>query len=242
MSLLTSLALYLDLGESSGNAIDSAGGGLDFTENGTVSQVAGPGTKNARRIDGVSALEWFERAASAGIDVGDFDFTYNGWFYLETERAVSTVLFRKNTTVMTLLHVPGTDKITFSDTVTTVTSTGTVATGAWYMLTWAYDSVNDLMQLQIDAGTADTAAQATGFSTNSGTNQIGSNGVVQASTLDGRVAMLGFWTRLLSGAEVTSLYNGGAGRSYSELSGAAGPLVGGGLVGGRRLVGGVLVS
>lgn len=98
------------------------------------------------------------------------------------------------------------------------TSFGAPTTGVFYMLYIEFDAAADTIGISVNAGTLDTTGGATAgpFATN-GPLRVGND--TFGNLFDGIMDNFAFWKgRKLSGAEVTWLYNGGASRSYFDVT------------------------
>lgn len=88
------------------------------------------------------------------------------------------------------------------------TSSGTVSTGSWQHVCATYDGTN--LAFYINGASAGTASNAQSFT--SGSFVIGSG--AGASWFSGGIDEVGAWARVLSSAEITTLYNSGSGNQY----------------------------
>ncbi len=93
----------------------------------------------------------------------------------------------------------------------------TFSTSTWYMITATYDGS---IHMYVNAS-ADGSPTVSGSSV---TNTNGNLGTRYGTTswLAGTQDEVGFWSRALSGAEITQLYNGGSGLQYPFTGNAAG--------------------
>jgi hypothetical protein len=73
--------------------------------------------------------------------------------------------------------------------------------------------VANTINIQVDNATVNSAAYSAGVADGANGFRLGAqdNGV---DFWNGRIDAVGFWKRVLSGAEVTSLYNSGNGREH----------------------------
>lgn len=101
----------------------------------------------------------------------------------------------------------------------TATTTATLDTGNWHLVVVQYDATGSMLSVSIDNGTADVVSNSFGLLARGGQFMLGGRADSAALTLDGRLDSVGFWKRVLSGAELTLLYNGGKGRRYATLGG-----------------------
>jgi|APSaa5957512535_1039671.scaffolds.fasta_scaffold00133_37 hypothetical protein len=97
-------------------------------------------------------------------------------------------------------------------------TTATVGTGAWHMITVRYDYslCSNNLTVTVDDGTDEyscSRAGTPGDNNPSGNLTLGEAYLGNDNPYDGLVDELSFWNRALSDAEVTTLYNSGAGFS-----------------------------
>lgn len=128
--------------------------------------------------------------------------------YRSTGDKLIFIMAERSTNKVTWIASASTDKV--------VTGTTVLTAGNWYMFTLTYDSTNGL-KTYINASSDGTDTANGDLNTGaivgaylggdpSGTN----NGRPWKSAID----EVGIWSRALSGAEITSLYNSGAGLTY----------------------------
>jgi hypothetical protein len=237
VALTDSLIAYWDLDEASGNAID-AHGSLDLTDNNTVGAGTGiGGTGSARAFDRASA-EYFSRASESAFQMGDIDFSIAAWVYLVSD-VNSTILCKYDifgAGIEWLLfynsndHSPNQrfsaiitpDGTTGARVTVDATTFGNPGTGSWHYVIFSYDATNNLMEIQVDDGTIDTASETGGaYASSTAPLQMGAL-LVSGSTeywANARMQYVGVWKKRLSTAERTSLYNGGSGLAYASLGG-----------------------
>lgn len=144
-------------------------------------------------------------------------FTIAGWIKLDTNNAYR-VLYKSGTASnFWVIYIQNTGKLDFTvDNIAEYPGDTVLSTGTWYHVAIV---VNGGSMMPYVNGVADRASAYT-LAANvmpSGTarfGQYGSNSYV----FDGITDEFGLWDRALSGAEITSLYNGGTGISYPFAS------------------------
>jgi len=111
---------------------------------------------------------------------------------------------------------------TGSSWVNVTTNTNYIGTG-FHLFTAVFDNINHTQSIYVDA-----VLKGSGIDTNSinytggaSNTTIGRHPVDTSYFMGGSVDEIGIWSRALSQAEITQLYNGGAGLSYPFLSGAS---------------------
>lgn len=98
-----------------------------------------------------------------------------------------------------------------------VTTAGTGTTGVWYFVVAWYDSSNGQLHLRLnDTTTYDAATTgATGTDVSAAQFRIGAREYLGAEDYANCfIDEVGIWKRVLTGPEITTLYNGGAGWTY----------------------------
>jgi hypothetical protein len=190
----------------------------------TLTQAFGVGTttgkiNSARSFPSNSVLY---DPTSTNFRPGDADFTIALW-------ANATTL---NTSMLTgkddsssvreygLYYVSGTSRWTWvasanGTSVTTLpaNNAGAASTSTWYHIVAWHDSVNDQIGIAVNAGTPDTTAHTGGIALTASLFTIGANSNA-GTDWDGALDEYGWWDRVLTSGERTSLYNGGAGLAY----------------------------
>jgi hypothetical protein len=221
-TLLTSLISYWKLEEASGTRADAVtASGNDLTDNNTVTQ--NPGIiANAAQFTRVNT-EYLSHADNASLSTGDIDYTVAAWVYLDSKPGNMGVIAKDsgganreyvlqytNASVRFVFTVLDTAGSTIG--LVTANTFGAPATATWYLVIAWHDSVNNVVGISVNAGTADTAVTTGVPADKTATFYIGADQAV--SNWDGRIDEVGFWKKVLTATERTTLYNGGVGRTY----------------------------
>lgn len=221
MALVTNCVAYYKLDESSGNAADATGGGFTLTNTNSVAFVTGK-INNGADFGNTNSTKLFDSSNDLGISTGAC--TISAWVNMNAApasggaNAFILAAFRKNSFYDWSLRYDnngGTFRILATGSGGTQTNTATNQTltvGTWYHLAMTYD------------GGSTVTLYFNGSSSNTGTNPAqGTSGTavyLGASTggtgqfASCKIDEVGYWSRALSGAEITSLYNGGTGIQY----------------------------
>lgn len=222
--LADDLIAYWELDEASGTRNDahgtnhltdnntvvgSADGGADFeTDN---SEYLSHASNSDLQIAGDMTVCAFVKEESVHPDAGgrmivtkDDDASNSRDYTLDTYKAgVSNVRFYRN-----------------GGGVGIATSTQELVIGTPYFLVGRYDPTAQLLKVSIDAVTVDTTPFTAAPDVSSAEFRIGAREYAGfPGYFDGTIKKVGLWRRSLSDAEITDLYNGGAGRDYAYLSG-----------------------
>lgn len=219
-SLLDGLVAYWKLEEASGTRVDATGRGNDLTDNNSVGQAAGK-VGNAASFVAASS-QYLSRASTADLSVGTSSVTLAGWMKFTTVASVRTLLgkYELNQQEYTLDYSESVGTFRFlvsnngsANTVLT-SSFGAASAGAWYFVCVWRDATAQTINLQINGG-AIASVSYTSPSIYSGTAGFGIGGLTYPGNYqDGQIDEVGIWKRVLTAAERTALYNGGAGRSH----------------------------
>lgn len=235
MALTDNLIGFWPLDEASGNAIDAHSSGLTLTEtSGTIdaAAAAGPDGSNARDFEDADT-EYFARTSEALLETGDIDFTVQAWVKAESLSSFPIPVRKGSTTDGTVewaLFVDTSSGNVVQFGVNGVTYVGinsgsAISVGSWACIHAWHDSVNNQIGISINAGTAATAAHSAGVTISSAYPFAVGASIGQALYWDGLLQRVGFWKRVLTSGERTSLYNSGSGMSYAAMSGVAGGVI-----------------
>lgn len=225
MALIDNLISYWKMDEASGDALD-AHSTNDLTDTNTVA--AGTGIINGARDFEANNNEYFTHVDNAALSTGDIDFTVQAWVKLETEPGVMEIVSKWGALITsaeyTMYYNGDRFNFTIGNGVTsgavTADNFGAVATGVWYLLHAWHDAGNNLVGISVNAGTANTLSWALGVLDSTEPFRIGAGSGTPINFFDGLIDEVGFWKRVLSSDERTSLYNAGAGLAYPFSSGA----------------------
>ena len=221
MALSDSLISFWELEEASGTRIDSVvASGNDLSDGNTVTQNTGK-VGNCAQLTAANA-EYLSRASNASLVTGDIDFSFAGWVYFDSFPSLSDFVSKTDTAQWEYdlfcngagqihWYVEGTSS--FDQIFIDYASLST-----WIFIAVWHDAVNDRIGGSINDGTPATHAYGGGVRSTSHPFIIGARSVA-GQWLDGRLDQWGFWKKVLSPAEITQLYNGGAGLSYAAIAG-----------------------
>ena len=224
MALSDNIVAYWSLTD----LVDSAGSNT-LTNNGAATFVTGK-VGNAGNFVAASN-QYLSIADNADLSMGDIDFTIAAWVNFTTVAASGIVSKSSGATAATLEYAiyffTGLLRFQVSDGTTLTTRTastfGLPASGTWYYVVAWHDSVANTINICVNDGTPDSASYSAGVQDSTHQFEIGRAFAAINRDIDGLVDEVGIWKRVLSGAEITELYNGGAGRDYTYIAGGAGP-------------------
>lgn len=217
-SLLNGLVAYWKLDEASGSRADSVGSNTLSSVN-NVAQATGL-IGNAAQFTAASSQR-LTLLDNADMSVAGTDFTFSGWFYLDALPAANAGLLGKDNVGtsreygLQLISTNTARWIAF-DSVSgnsQVNLNTALTVGTWVHLLASFNNTDKKPRLQKNNGSVSTGAAITnGIKDGNATFEMGAiNG---ANFYSGRIDEVGFWKRLLTAAEITLLYNGGAGLAH----------------------------
>jgi Concanavalin A-like lectin/glucanases superfamily len=216
--LLDGLVAYWKLDEASGNAQDSVGTN-HLVDNNTVKAAAGKvaGARQFVQADN----EFFSIPDNAALSMApDQAFTLAGWFF--SELVTTNILISKGNLVSFPgaeyhLEGSGTNLLLYVGNGSAnglATATAVLPLSTWVFFAASHDPVGDLLAISINGAAPWTAAWAGGSYDSAQELCLGKYANFGSGALTGRLDEVGIWKRLLSPAEISQLYNGGAGLSY----------------------------
>jgi hypothetical protein len=217
----TNLVACYPLDEASGDAIDIVGGLTGVETAGTIASAVGIiGTARDFEADDT---EHFQVAHHANLNMGSGDWSISVW--VRPEATTNARLFGKTDdaspfTGWSIARVTGTGAMQaqVSDG-TSVTVTGAVVAGGAYSHVAVTRTGADIL-IYVNGTPSATLTGRAGSLDNVQDMLIGAfNATTPTQHWDGRLDELMIWKgRLLSGANVTALYNGGAGLSCATVA------------------------
>jgi hypothetical protein len=218
LSLRKKAVAYWKLGEASGSRADSTGWGNTLTDVNTVTQAAGK-VGNAAQFTRVNA-ESLTLADNVDLSTGNISFGIACWVYLDTKATQQGILVKWGGAGLReyyLEYNSGADRFRFhvsndgtADAVVIANALGSPSVGTWYFIVCWHDADADTINIQVNDGTVNSTAHATGVFDSTWNFAIGN---LVGLFLDGRVDEAGVYKPFPTAAERTWLYNGGSGRS-----------------------------
>lgn len=205
-------AAYWKLDEASGSRADSIGSET-LTDNNTVTSASGVVSTAASFASATS--EYLSKTDDAVLSMGaGVRMTLAGWFYFtgNTMGMAGKWTGAPQNEYLIYNQSDGTIRFYVSSDGTNAFNVGsrTPTLNAWHFVAVRYDGVN--ISIRVDALAWENLAFTADIFNGTGAFEIGRQAGVQY--LNGRVDELGLWKVALTDAEVTELYNGGAGRTH----------------------------
>lgn len=214
LSLLDGLVSYWKLDEASGSRADAIGGNT-LTDVNTVTQ--SPGKIGFSAQFTAANSERLTHADSTSLRVGASSAEWVGWLYLDTATAAFPAWFH-------VLAKGGSEyRLQLTDTqfriqawfggVAQSAARALPSVGAWHFFDAYFNAPAQELGIALDGGAFTT--QATGSSTMDVTTGPFTLGALDTQYfLNGRLDEIAFYKRVLTSAERSMLYNGGAGTTY----------------------------
>ena len=218
-SLLTSVVAFWKLEEASGTRVDATGRGNDLAPTNTPGNAAG---KIGNAISLLPAsTQYASIADTADLSMGaGVRCTFAGWFNC-TDMSAVRMIFSKFTPAgnqreyRLYVFTDGSVHFGVSSNGTAsfeaATGAGVVTAGNWYYFAAWYDGSN--IKVQINNGTVFSTAFSADIFNGTSPFQLGQE-TAETLKMNGLIDALGIWKRVLSAAELTANYNGGAGVQY----------------------------
>jgi hypothetical protein len=205
--LLIDLVSYWKLDETSGTRFDSVSAN-NLSDNGGVGFATGK-IGNSAEFDTTNYL-------STNTVLSSGPFTVSCWIYADTvTQSAGGIVNRYDNPVpadRTWTSYVANDDIVFAIPPTQLTINNIVSAATWHLFIFWYDDVAQEMGIQFDT-TIQTKSQTTGYANTNVPFSIGAR-ADGGTAFDGRIDEVGIWSRVLTAAERTQLYNGGAGLTY----------------------------
>ena len=230
-SLKQGLVDFWSLQEASGSRA-SVFGSMPLTDTNTVTQTSGPSYQVplAAKFTATNS-ESLSRVDEAALSI-TADWSWAGWIRLDSKPAnVMKVINKLVGTSDSPFEIRWLNTSDRFDVTVLVSSLGSIATantfGAPTLATWcflfaSYTSADKKARISINNGAQDVSTAAAGNPIDT-TNPLsfGANSAGSAF-LDGAMAGWGLWSRVLTAAEITTLYNGGNGLLFPFYTGSFG--------------------
>lgn len=222
-TLLNNLVAYWKLNESSGSTRIDSLGVSNLSDNNTVT--SGPGVISNSAIFSNASGNFLSVADNSALSMGaGVRFTIAGWFNLTTftenlgflskwlgnpgMREYHIYVVSAGVHVIRF-GVRGADDVT-NQTVDAATF-GALPTATWLFFCCYYDGVN--IGISVNNGSFDTSPFTADVQDGTSDFNLGTSATLDP-TLDCKLDEIGIWKRVLTSGEITTLYNGGAGKTY----------------------------
>ena len=209
--LNTDLIAYYKLDEASGTVLDSTGT-YDGTNDGATPNVAGQ----------IGTAYDFVRANSDNIQLGSLalgasGYSINAWVNVDDISDVNVIIAGHATAVEFILTNTGKIVMGRSGAAQPDPSDDAIQVGTWTMVTATYDGSN--VKYYINGTASGTKAYTS--TTLDIPLEIGRYDVYGSKPMNGKIDELGVWTEVLTQTQITQLWNGGTGITWTDTFGVA---------------------
>ena len=223
---LQSLIGWWALDEASGDAIDSASGGLNLTANATPGTAVGK-VATCRTLEAASS-QYFNRTSGTNFGCANIAFFWSLWVKWVSQGDARRVFSHAKNDFSFInyeLYESGNGGLVFRAWSAglggnkAVTYSGALSTGLWYHIVCGQDAPDGNLFIAVNNSTPDTAALA-GLIPAAGDGQfnLGRYAAGENSYIDAYIDEVGFWKRAPLVGEIDFQYNAGAGRSYAQTA------------------------
>jgi len=224
-SLYSGLVSYWNLQDPSGPRLDLTGNANTLTNVNVVPAVDGL----LGRASGFTAasLQHLTMVSNATIQGGPKNYTFACWAQIASKPANVMAFVLKTSAVAgqseyVLQWLNTTDRFrmivyraTDSAQIAVANSLGAPALDTWYFIVGWNDHTNLTVNIEVNAGATDSTSLAGATQAASAAAlDIGANSVAGTSYLNGKMAEVAKWDRLLTRQERVWLYNNGRGRTF----------------------------
>jgi hypothetical protein len=224
--LLVNLSGYWPGNEASGNLLDLHSGGRTFTDINTVTSAAGLVYATARQHTAASN-ERFDRNGDTTLHGSASDWSLATWIYFDAVAAQQTIwqdtgnagiqsqvmyaTYKANRLTHIMYNSVGGNAQAHAD------NYGAVPATTWLAVVISYTSASGQVAISVNAGTPNTATLA-GTPRISASSLVATLGYSGGRPFGGRMGPTAHWRRVLTAADRTAWYNGGAGLAYAAFT------------------------
>jgi len=218
LAIIDNLVSYWKLDETSGDRSDAHGSNTLTDHNGTSYGTGKIGNCADFELNNSNFLT---KSDNSDLSVGDIDFSISLWIKFESLTFSDYYAVCKGNEYQ-IYYDYISSRIKFRANISggatiSANNLGAPSTGTWYHIVCWHDSVNNEVGIVINNGTPDTTSYSSGFTDGTGTFAIGAYewfSGFYTGYFDGLIDEVGFWKKVLSSSEISSLYNSGNGLAY----------------------------
>lgn len=233
--LLNSLIAYWPGNETDGDLLDAHTNALHLTDVNTVTSNPGHVYPTARQYTNEN-IEYHTRASEALLQLGDVDFTFATWVYLDNKATERFIIAKDNVVTAreySLFYRDNNDRFRWvvgtggESVIGTVDANnlGSPNISTWYFIVVWHDSVANTVNIQVNDGTVDSVATSGAAGSTTQAFMIGHiSTLAPAASMAGRIGPVAFWKSasggggVLSSSQRSALWNGGAGLKYEDFT------------------------
>jgi hypothetical protein len=217
--MFTNLEAYYQL-EGTGNRVDSSGNGLSLTQNGTVSASSSGIIGNGADFDGNNA-NYLSRAKTTSLEIGEnlAPYALSCWVDINTASLMGICAQGNSTTDGWWLDINSNGAVRFIQVGTvTINSPDAAITPTAGLQHIVLTSDGNTTKIYVDSVEMASEASITTLNTASAFT-VGNRTITKDRPFDGVIDELAVWSRYLTPAEVSALYNSGSGKLLTEVTG-----------------------
>ena len=225
MPLTDNLVGFWELEEAAGTTRLDALGTTSLTDHNTVGR--GTGIVGNAAVFVSASSQYLTAPSSSTLQTGAIDFSLQVWVKFTSFPNTQMLIAKDDGSgapeyEIIVSTAPAIVFRIFNGGFVDVTSSLTPSSGTWYHIIGYHDSVNHVQGIIINNGTPDTVSSTGGPTTNNFNFSLGVDDTSTGRFVNGTLDQVGLWKRVLSGSDITSLYNSGSGLSYAAMSGGGG--------------------
>lgn len=219
-SLNTSLISYWKLDEASGTRSDSKDSD-DLTDNNTVGQTTCIITNAASFAS--ASLRYLSIGSNSSVQAGDINWSWAFWVSLSSKAAFPRIISKNDGTnaEYEIFYRSDTDRFAVRVTKTgptlvdqPATTLGSPALSTCYFIVVWHDATAQTINISVNNGAADsTSLAASLIAAGTGALNFGRRAGNADQYLSGSIDEAGYWKKVLSASERTTLWNGGVGKT-----------------------------
>jgi len=216
------LVSFWKLDEASGNRADAHGSDTLIDHN-TVGSASGK--LNSCADFEAGSQEALYVVNNARMQTGDIDYWFSLWVNFETLDGNDRIILGKDDLSSNREHVlycssasggtVGWAVFNGGSTLAGIVTATGFSTGTWYKLDVWHDATNNQVGIAVNNGTPTTASTSGAAGANTQDFRVGTEGTLASTRFfDGKLDELGFWKRVPTSGDRTTMYGGGTPPAY----------------------------
>ena len=222
MPITDNLVSFWKLDEASGNRADAHGSDTLIDHN-TVGSASGK--LNSCADFEAGSQEALYVVNNARMQTGDIDYWFSLWVNFETLDGNDRIILGKDDLSSNREHVlycssasggtVGWAVFNGGSTLAGIVTATGFSTGTWYKLDVWHDATNNQVGIAVNNGTPTTASTSGAAGANTQDFRVGTEGTLASTRFfDGKLDELGFWKRVPTSGDRTTMYGGGTPPAY----------------------------
>lgn len=220
-ALSDGLIAYWKLDESGGTRYDSVGTN-HLTDNNTVGNASGKINFSAFFVKANN--EFLSISDNENLSTGDIDFSYSAWFSTTNSSTTQYILGKGDTSDISnyefVIYIYQNEvyfQINGSGTYDQVKAS--ILSNAWYHIVAWNDATNNQIGIKLNNSSLVTKTVSISLSDTTSPFFIGDFAHdISSYQYDGSIDEVGFWKKVLTSEEISTIYNSGSGCAYEYLN------------------------